>query len=659
MMSETFHFLRPDWLWGLLGLPLLWLWARRRDRAAGGWRKACDPALLPHLLHQESAGSGRWPLAALVMGWLGATLALAGPTWERLPETSYHEPTQTVAVLQLTSSMRARDIAPSRLDRARYELQDLLDQAEGTVGLVIFAEEAYSVTPLTDDPRVIQEIVPTLDPNLMPGRGTRVDRAVAEAHQLLENAGARSGRIVLLVDGLGDSPERALMAAEQAAEAGYPVSVLSLSGEPDTLRPLAEAGHGRFTPVLPDDRDVALLLSLGAAGPEDFGALRESGVQADTWRDAGTLLLWIPLLLAPLAFRRGWAGSLGLLLLFSVSTPQPAQARTEDWFSRPDQQAAAAFEDGQHQEAAARFENSEWRGVAAYRSGQHQEAAKILSEIDSPRARYNLGNALAQSGQLEEAIAAYDDVIEEDENHEDALFNRELVARLLEQQEQQQEQEQQESSESGQGQDDASQDESGGSEASESEPADSGENGSENSSGSEGSPESAKTQSKKSEAGTSEGDSADSSQNAPEPGNESGTPPEASETASSSPQSASADAGSMQDRQPPEGDRSPDLGRSRQEKEENAGRPEGASSDPSSARQQAETEPESPGAAEPEAPEGEKAGPAVAASGRTPMSEQDQEIEQWLSRVPDDPGGLLREKLRRRYAEKRNLGGWR
>ncbi len=52
-------------------------------------------------------------------------------------------------------------------------------------------------------------------------------------------------------------------------------------------------------------------------------------------------------------------------------------------------------------------------------------------------------------------------------------------------------------------------------------------------------------------------------------------------------------------------------------------------------------------------------GPAMAASDRMPMSEEDQEIEQWLSRVPDDPGGLLREKLRRRYAEKRSLGSWR
>ena len=160
MMSETFHFLRPEWLWGLVGLPLLFFLSGQRTRSAGGWREVCDPELLSHLLHRDSAKGRNWALPAMAIGGLGAVLALAGPTWERLPEVAYHEPTQTVAVLQLTPSMHASDIAPSRLERARYELQDLLDQSEGTVGLVIFAEEAYGVTPLTDDPGVIGEIVP-------------------------------------------------------------------------------------------------------------------------------------------------------------------------------------------------------------------------------------------------------------------------------------------------------------------------------------------------------------------------------------------------------------------------------------------------------------------------------------------------------------------
>ena len=641
MMGETFHFLRPDWFWALLGLPLLFLLARRRNRSAGGWREACDPELLPHLLHTESGHGINWAAPAVMTGWLGAVLALAGPTWEKLPEVAYHQPTQTVAVLQLTPSMHAHDTAPTRLERARYELQDLLEQSEGTVGLVIFAEEAYGVTPLTDDPKVIGEIVPTLNTSLMPGRGTRTDRGIAEAQQLLENAGARSGRIILLIDGAGDFPERTRIAAKEAAHAGFPVSVLALGSDADALRPLANAGQGRFSPVLADDRDITSMLSTGRAGPDDFQNLRESGLRADTWKDAGLYFLWIPLLLAPLAFRRGWAGSLALLLLFSTGTPQSAEARVEDWFARPDQQGASAFEAGRLEEAAERFEDPEWRGVAAYRSGQHEEAIATLSAINGPRARYNLGNALAQNGQLQEAMAAYDAVLEIDDDHADALHNRDLVAKLLEQEQEQEQQEPQEDQSSGPSDD--SQSEPDDSESSESQPQ-------------EEQPNEPGQQQQQGESGASE----NQSQDAQDPGGQ---------TDSNSAQAEQAEAGAEPaDSQAPAAHKEA----SEQAGSQSQQTPESAKDQAASERAEKRSQPkEFADKAEPEpanAPkEGEwrpseeetskKPSSEIAGSNQVPMSEKEQEVEQWLSRVPDDPGGLLREKLRRRYAEKQGAAG--
>ena len=114
-MGETFHFLRPDWLWGLLGLPLLFFLAQRRNRSAGGWREACDPELLPHLLHTESARGKNWAVPAVMIGWLGSVLALAGPTWEKLPEVAYHEPT----LEKMTAFYVARDKGAQKLNTAR------------------------------------------------------------------------------------------------------------------------------------------------------------------------------------------------------------------------------------------------------------------------------------------------------------------------------------------------------------------------------------------------------------------------------------------------------------------------------------------------------------------------------------------------------------
>lgn len=664
MMSETFHFLRPEWLWGLVGLPLLFFLSRQQTRSAGGWREVCDPELLSHLLHRDSVKGRNWALPAMAIGGLGAVLALAGPTWERLPEVAYHEPTQTVAVLQLTPSMHASDIAPTRLERARYELQDLLDQSEGTVGLVIFAEEAYGVTPLTDDPRVIGEIVPTLDTRLMPGRGTRPDRGIAEAHQLLENAGAQSGRIILFVDGAGDSPQKARIEAEKAANAGFSVSVLALRNETQALRRLAEAGQGNFSPVRADDRDITALLASGQTGPEALENLRESNLEADTWKDAGVYLIWIPLLLAPLAFRKGWAGALGALLLISTGTPESAEAAVEDWFARPDQQGARAFEAGNHEQATEHFENPEWRGAAAYRSGQHEMAIEALSDVDGPRARYNLGNALAHNGQYEEAIEAYDEVIAIEEDHTDALHNRELVAKLLEQ-EQQQEQDNSQSSD----QNEESQGDSG-----ESSPSSSQEQNEEQSGSNQTDPSS---QSDKSDGAGNESQQAqgsdDPSDSDPEQQQASASNSKEAENGEASPgeeefsdsteTASNQDAGTHEEQEtssrpgekPSDQNRDP-SGSKMAQTPETGHEPDKSSNEEGRER----TETAGNGQEEPQQEETPQTPTsAVADSGNTPMSEQEQEVEQWLSRVPDDPGGLLREKLRRRYAEKKGVAGMR
>jgi Ca-activated chloride channel family protein len=177
--NETFHFLRPAWLLAIAVLaPLLWL-SLRPQAGSSAWRRVCDPQLLRHLALPGGGRGSRAPLALAALGWAAACLALAGPTWKRMPQPAWDEPVQTVFALSLAPSMNERDVAPSRLVRARYALLDALDRVEGAVGLVIYAQEPYPVTPLTDDPRVIAQQVPLLEPGLMPGRGTRVDRAIS------------------------------------------------------------------------------------------------------------------------------------------------------------------------------------------------------------------------------------------------------------------------------------------------------------------------------------------------------------------------------------------------------------------------------------------------------------------------------------------------
>jgi len=564
MNLESFHFLRPIWLLAaLFVLPVL-VWAWRLRRGAGSWHGVCDAKLLPHLLVPGSGRAARWPLAAFAAAWLVACVAMAGPAWERLPQPGYREPTQTLLVLSLARSMDAHDVAPSRLARARYELLDVLERIEGPVGLVIYAEEPYAVTPLTDDPDVVASFVPVLESRLMPGRGVRLDRAIDLARELLDRAGALRGRIVLLADAVGEGDAAA--ASRRAARAGYPVSVLGFGGDAAELAALARAGGGGYSPATPDDRDLERVLSAGSPATR-FEAGSESAWQADVWRDFGAWLVLVPLLLAALSFRRGWAGALGLLLLLGMRPPEAAAAELGAWLWRRDQQAAQAFDAGRHAEAARLFEDPAWRAAAEYRAGDYQAAIETLGERSDALSQYNRGNALAQAGRLEEALAAYDRVLEQDPGHEDAAFNRELVKRALEERKQQQDKQQQTQ---GSGSSDASQS-SGGPEPEGSSPQEPG--------GAQSPARSAESSEPRSRA---DGSGADEEE-----------PPDSEATAS-----AAVDA----------------------------------------------PEPEADAATQ---------GPASAAAEPRAVTEQQQAAEQTLRRIPDDPGGLLREKLRRRYAERR------
>jgi Ca-activated chloride channel family protein len=596
---EDFHFLRPLALLGFAALiPLIWRAARAR-RSAGEWERICDPELLEHLLVPGAGRATRWPTLFLALGWIAACIALAGPSWERLPQQTHRAPTQTVAVLDLSTTMLTRDVAPSRLARARFELLDLLDHVDGAVGLVIFSDEPYAVTPLTDDPRVIAELVPTLSPDLMPGRGKRLDRAIDRARELLEQAGATRGRVVVLSDGLGSAPEAARDSARRSADAGYQVSALALGEGAVALESLVRLGGGHFAEQTADDSDIERLLASDAGGDLlSFGVASEASVGVDVWRDEGPWLLLIPLLLAPLAFRKGWATALGVVLLIGLQAPR-TEAAEGRLFARADELGASAFAEGRHAEAAELFEDPEWRAAAQYRSGDYQGAVASLRGRDDAGSLYNLGNALAHGGQLEEAIAAYDQALEQTPDNDDATHNRELVKQLLE--EQQNEPEPQPDSSSTESDPSNESDDSDPSESSSNDDSEENE-GSEASEGSDESEGLQPSEGSSSESEGSAGDGPDGDRSEEETSSDSG--PRTSSVAEAEPESAPEDGASA--------------------------------GDPMS-----------------ETHEGDPSSATASAGRRTPLSESDQEIEQWLNRVPEDPGGLLREKLRRRYAQRR------
>lgn len=631
-----FHFLRPGWLLALL--PLAWLWYALHHRSvsqSGAWDTECDAHLRPHVLVGATGPRDKWPWWLLAAAWVLAVLALAGPAWEKLPLPAYRVDNARVIALDLSRSMDAADLTPSRLARAKYKVLDLLGRArEGQTALVVFAAGAYILAPLSDDANTLAALVPPLSTDMIPAQGSRLDQAIVKSAELLSNTALHRGDIIVITDGT-TTPAAALDAARKARAAGFRVSILGVGtgeGAPiplagggffkdargnlavptldqAVLMDVARQGGGRYHALSADDRDLDLMLAQSNAGP---GAARASAngqsQTTDHWREAGPWLVVLLLPLASLALRRGWLGALFCLCLLP---PDISYAGTwSDWWWHRDQQAAQAFEEGDAARAAELFEDPLWRGTALYKAGHYAEALSVLTQSDTALGHYNRGNALAQLGRYAEALAAYDAALEHAPDDADAQFNRKLMQDLL----RQNNQHGQQAAASGQA---------------DNQPADA-----KNSNPSPAA--SAPTQAK--DAGDEAGGDTASRTDAGE--EQSGTSqrsknPQQHHARRETPRGkdGQADAADQQTARGTQGSNQPPAG--------SKGRTDQGRGENETTEGQVPTAP---------ARSGE---PGTRAGGN---SENQQALEQWLRRVPDDPGGLLRRKLLRDHQQQAVTG---
>lgn len=463
-------FVRPLWLLGLLAVIALLIWVWRARSSSGAWAKVCDAHLLQFLsLGKEQSAQRRWPTMVLGLGLSLAIVAGAGPAWERQQTPIFRSADALVVVLDLSVSMLAQDIKPSRLERARFEVIDLLDaRQEGQTALVVYASEPFTVSPLTDDTRTIISQMNALSPDIMPSGGSRLDRAMSHAAELLNQAMMPNGRIVIVTD---SAEPRDSVRARELVEQGAEISVLAIGTEqgapislPDggfvkdragnivvpglaiaPLRSVAEAGGGQFVVARNDTSDVGRFVEpRGPLDTRDEQARQSTG--AEQWKELGPFIILGLLPLALLAFRRGFL----LVILLLPLVPSAEAASLESLWRRPDQQAARALDEGRPQDAIALADDPWQLGTAQYQVGDYHGAAQTFSKLDTADGHYNRANALALLGDTDAAIAAYETALSKDPDHEDAAYNKQVLEQMKQQQEQQeQEQNNDESEEQG------------------------------------------------------------------------------------------------------------------------------------------------------------------------------------------------------------------
>jgi len=706
-MLEHFHFIQPLWLLALLPLGVtLWL-ITRHQHANSPWRKLVDARLLPLLLDRQQTQKSKIPLWLLSLGWLLAVLALADPAWEQQPQPLRQTGTSRVIVLDLSRSMLAPDLKPSRLVRARFKVEDILAyDAEGQTGLVVFAGDAFTVSPLTRDADTIRAQLRALDPAIMPSQGSRADLGLLKAQELLQQADVKSGQVVLIADGV--EGDRANGAAGRLSAAGYDVSVLGVGtpagapipdGRGGTLRdtagkPLlaaldnaaltavARAGGGRYSTLQGDQSDLDIILRAKVA---DGDSVQSNDLQAQKWKGQGPLLAVLILPLALLAFRRGWVLSV-MLCAGTLAPTQPAMAFSwDELWHRKDQQAAQALQEGEYERAARLAEDPAYRGSALYRQGDYEKAVEDFNRAPGADASYNRGNALARLSKYKEAISAYDQALELLPDMEDALANKAAVEALLNQQQNSQEpseqhNDQDQSSEQQQAssaKDDPEQEE-------QSKQADSGDSGDQETSSQPDDQQASQGQTgevenagqKDQDAQADSGGSGDQ-ENPSQPDEQQASQAQKGEEESAQQeQESQADAGSSANRESrPQSDDSEDSetqtgakedAEQKQSESENQFADANRELDKGHDDEQAEKESGPPGQeSEPgqQGTENEVAqqSPSMEQRRRTPEpsaeaealnSEEQMAAQRWLRRIPDDPGGLLRRKFLYQYRQR-------
>ncbi len=434
-MSEfiiNFHFLRP-WILLLLIIPLLFLGRYFKGKSnQSSWEKVCDKKLLAFLLVKGSSTQRK--LVSLI-GFIGIVLgiiAAAGPSWKKIEIPALLSENPLMAVLNLSMDMDKKDITPSRIERAKFLLKDFWDESQGAqTGLIVYSSEPFLISPLTEDSRLLTNLLSAVGTDIMPANGDRADRAIDLAVEKMLAAGYNQGQIVLFALEEGQRFDLAIEAAKKAVKKGFTVNVIGMDETSEKLKMVASAGNGFYQNIRQSDKALKMLIDNVSSQKSE---LKEGKNTQSVWLDYGWYLMFLPLCCCLYFFRQG------ILVVMLVLFSSPVYA---GFFINNNQEGLVNFNNQDYQRAQEKFSDANWKAASFYRMGDYEKALREYQKTNDVTGLYNQGNALAKSGKIDEAIKKYEEVLQQQPNHEDAKFNLEYLKRQQNQQQNQQSQQNQ------------------------------------------------------------------------------------------------------------------------------------------------------------------------------------------------------------------------
>ncbi|GIU53374.1 MULTISPECIES: VWA domain-containing protein [Shewanella] len=458
----SLHFIRPEWLLALIPLITIAIFLWRNQQSNSAWQSYIAPHLANTLI-SETNQVKKQPKWLLMLCWVIAVIAISGPAVNKQSLPVYSSEQGRVLVMDMSLSMYATDQKPNRLSQAKYRATDFLTNlSEGETGLIAFAGDAFTISPLTRDKSTLLNLLPTLTPDIMPVRGSDLSAAIELAQQLLTQGGHITGDIIVMTDGV--NPQQYSDATKVLDGSRYRVSVMAFGTSqgaaiqlPDgqllrdnrgeividktdfkLLEQLVSPTGGLMIPATADGSSLSRLENWLA----NDGDAKATELEGESWQDLGpyiAMLLIIPVLLS---FRFTLVPVFTALTLGFLFQPSPVMANTwDDLWKTQDQQASETFAQAQTSEefadAAEQFNQPLWQASAQYKAGDYENALAGFEQDSSANGLYNQANSLMQLNKLDEAISRYQQALKQQAEFPQAQKNLELAEQMKQQQEQQ------------------------------------------------------------------------------------------------------------------------------------------------------------------------------------------------------------------------------
>ena len=464
-LFNDFYLLRP---WSLLLVPIFIIFAiyyfinTKTNKNAANF---IDNKLINEInITTNKNQSTIFHQISIITSIIIALIAISGPSKQTKYDNFFSNDQPIAILLDISWSMNSVDLIPTRLDRAKFKINDFLKtQKNDRSTLIIFSKNPLVVTPFTSDINTITNFLTTITPEIAPEYGDNLMLALIKANELFENIDSPSRNILLFTDSVSTNEiddykkyiekNNLIVGIVGVGKAKAPILINSTgkhltdnSGslvfsqyDYNSIKNLANSSKNIYaTEVSLNQQDISNITNFfktkATTKLNNYSQQLKSADKSYIYYvDFGFYILILAALFLLPVFRQG----IILFLLFFIYTPK---VQAISFLQSNDQLAYKQYQQGNYQQAEKLFDNIDWKAVSAYKAKDYQKAEQLLTNRNDAASIYNRANAMAQQLKINDAIKEYDKVLQKKDINEELIektkFNKKLLEKFQQQQNQ-------------------------------------------------------------------------------------------------------------------------------------------------------------------------------------------------------------------------------